>query len=141
LAKQLAKDGRIGVGVIHHNPIQYGKEISANVLAPQLMETLWSRGVPVLLHGHVHLSEGKGNKRPATPGVSYPLPAPTFTSVTAAGSGRGLNIHFIGPDVNDRRMDTVVWHYSPSMAFQAADAFWKYRFRFNPTVCAVEHLA
>ena len=141
LSKQLTKSERLGIGVIHHNPVQYGKEISANALAPQLMETLWSRGVPVLLHGHIHLSEGKGDKRPATPGLSYPVPAPTLTSVTSAGSGRGLNVHFIGPEVTERRMDTVVWPYASSMAFQVADAVWKYRFRFGPTVCAVEHVA
>jgi calcineurin-like phosphoesterase family protein len=128
------------LGIIHHNPVQYGVETCQNSLAPKLMEKLWSRGVPLLLHGHTHLSEPKSNRRPAAPGLAYPVPAPTLTSITTAGSGRGINIHFIGPESTNRQIDTLVWNYSPSTAFLPTDAVWRYRIVIQPDSCSVDHL-
>ena len=136
----LGTDTSTCFGVIHHNPVPYGIEMCRNSLAPKLMETLWKKGVPVLLHGHVHLAESRSNKRPAAPGQAYPIPAPTLTSVTTAGSGRGINVHFVGPDDEQLQFDTLIWSYSQSMAFQPVDAVWRYRVKVNPDACEVEHL-
>jgi len=129
LSKTLAARESPALGVMHHNPIQYGIETCENRLAPQRMETLWKRRVPILLHGHVHLSESRANQRPVLKGEAYPVPAPTLCSIPTGGSGRGLMVHFVSDYSMGRRiMDTVVWHFSESMSFNAADAARRYRF-------------
>lgn len=55
------------LGLIHHNPVQYGTAPCANRLAPQFLETLFKHGVRVVLHGHVHLSEDYSSSRPVSP--------------------------------------------------------------------------
>jgi 3',5'-cyclic AMP phosphodiesterase CpdA len=130
----------LGIGVIHHNPVPYGVEMSRNPLAPKLMETLWMNKVPLLLHGHIHLGESRSNKRPAVPGQAYPIPVSTLTSVTTAGGARGINIHFIGVDRTEPRIDTLMWNISQSMAFRVDDAAWRYRISVTPETCKVEHL-
>jgi hypothetical protein len=111
-----------------------------NPLAPKLMETLWMKRIPVLLHGHIHLSESPSNKRPAMPGQAYPIPASTLASVTTAGRARGINIHFIGPGGGEQRLDTLVWTISQSMGCRLDEATWRYRIRVKSNGCEVEHL-
>jgi 3',5'-cyclic AMP phosphodiesterase CpdA len=117
----------LALGVIHHNPVQYGIQTCENPMAPELMETLWRKGIRVLLHGHVHLSEANSSQRPPVPFRAYPMPAPTLCSVTTAGSGRGINILFVGRDGSGTRIDTLVWSFTESLAFNTGDAVLRYR--------------
>ena len=131
LSASLDKTEYVTLGVIHHNPIQYGVETCQNKFAPQLLETLWSKNIPILLHGHIHQSEGKGSKRPFVSGNAYPIPAPTLSSITNTGSGRGLNIHIVETVSSHTKVDTLVWPISGSMAFHIADAFVRYKIIIN----------
>ena len=97
--------------------------------------------IPLLLHGHVHMSESKASHRPVVRGEAYPVPAPTLCSIPTAGSGRGMNIHFIsGKSADKRIMDTVVWYFSESMAFNPANALRRYRFVLHNDDIDVEHV-
>jgi 3',5'-cyclic AMP phosphodiesterase CpdA len=140
ISEALQENRSLCLGLIHHNPVPYGIEMTRNPLAPTLMETLWINKVPVLLHGHIHLNESRSNKRPPIPGQSYPIPVSTLTSVTSAGGARGMNIYFIGPGGEDQRLDAVVWTISQSMSFRLDDATWRYRVRVKSDACEVAHL-
>ena len=39
-----------------------------------------------------------------------------------------MNIHFVGADSNERRIDTLVWNISESRSFVPADAILRYSF-------------
>jgi hypothetical protein len=139
ISKSLEVRNTTALGVIHHNPIQYGVDTCLNRFAPQLLETLWNKRVPILLHGHVHLVESKGTQRPVANGLSYPVPATTLCSTTTAGSGRGLNIHMVGPPSDVRTIDTLVWYFSGSLGFSPADVILRYHFTLKRDEMDVTH--
>lgn len=119
------------IGVIHHNPIQYGAETCLNRLAPQLLETLRKKGVPLLLHGHTHLTEDRSAKRAADNLQSFPIPCPTLCSVPSSGSGRGLNVFTLGEAGGATRLDGILWTLSASQTFNEDGAQIRYRLRFD----------
>jgi hypothetical protein len=131
LSAALMPAGEFRIGVIHHNPIPYGIERCANRLAPQLLETLFHKGVGVLLHGHVHLSEDPSTRRPASPGNAYPIPCPTLTSITTSGE-RGMNVCVVGKDGTDTRMSVFVWNMSSSTQFRKEGLSLRYGLRLTP---------
>lgn len=139
ISAYLEKRATTALGVMHHNPIQYGVETCQNRFAPQLLETLWNKRVPILLHGHIHQTESKGSSRPVANGLSYPLPATTLCSITTAGSGRGLNVHLVGPSSSERTIDTLVWNFSESLGFNPADVILRYRFTLKSDELDVTH--
>jgi hypothetical protein len=115
LAKLPKCDLPLRMAVMHHNPIQYGRETCPNKFAPQLLDTLYQVGVPILLHGHVHLIE-HDPQRPLHAGSTYPLPCTSLCSECFSG-GRGLMIHFIGND--GATVDTFPWEMSQTGAFKS----------------------
>jgi hypothetical protein len=126
------------IGVIHHNPIPYGTETCANPFAPQLLETLFKRGVRVVLHGHTHLLEDHANPRPVSPGRAYPIPCPTLTSISASG-GRGFNVFMLGFDGADVRLSVLVWSLSTSSDFKPETLTLRYSMRLTSTEIDVAH--
>lgn len=141
IANNLGKRERLSIGVIHHNPIQYGVETCQNTLAPLFLETLFQRNIPLLFHGHVHLCEDKSANRPVIPVQSYPVPCPTISSTCTTGSGRGMNIHLVGEDLPTRRIETIVWNLSNSSNFNPDGVILRYKFAIKEGEVNVEHCA
>jgi hypothetical protein len=117
------------LAVIHHNPTQIGAEPCANRLAPQLLDTLHKHGVPVLVHGHVHLVEDSSEQRAPAPGRTYSLPCTTLCSECSAG-GRGFSVHLVGGRTA-QHLDTLLWQLSPSSAFTRDGLALRYRLSFS----------
>lgn len=118
---------RLRLAVMHHNPIQYGREICKNMNAPLLLENLASINFPILLHGHVHMHEELFNLRNYDSKQSYPIPCPTLTSICSSG-GMGFNIHVIGKKDDKTCMTTAVWEVSnlPDFKIEALDIMYKF---------------
>jgi len=125
------------IAIIHHNPIQYGTEVCKNPLAPQMLETLAKKNIPLLFHGHTHLIDDPGRNRPIEESITYPIPCPTLCSVTSSGAGRGINIHFIGEGTNSRTIDTIVWTLSNSSSFNSDGIKLRYRFHTKNKIIAL----
>ena len=119
------------LGVIHHNPIQYGIETCLNKYAIQLLETLYKIDVPLLLHGHVHQVDDPGSQRPVITGQSYALPCPTLSSIPSSGSSRGINMFFVGEETIPRKIWTLQWSISSSTSFKPDGATIKHLFRIE----------
>jgi hypothetical protein len=128
----------IRIGVIHHNPIQYGIATCANHFAPQLLETLFDRGVRVVLHGHAHLTEDHSMQRPVSPGSAYPIPCPTLTSITTSGE-RGMNVFMLGQEGGDTRMSVLVWNLSTSTQFKREGLSLRYSLKLTNRDVEVTH--
>jgi 3',5'-cyclic AMP phosphodiesterase CpdA len=126
LAKLPKREAGLRVGVIHHNPIQYGIEVCANKFAPQLLESLYTKEATILLHGHVHLVEDAGGFRPVGDKQAYPIPCPTLCSEAIAG-GKGLAIHLLGRNGTKRTFDTLIWQMSASSGFREEGVALSYR--------------
>ncbi|KJU85321.1 phosphohydrolase [Candidatus Magnetobacterium bavaricum] len=131
------------IGVIHHNPIQYGPAPCANKFAPQLLEELRKRDTKILLHGHVHLDEdlSGNNRRPILNAQAYPIPCNTLTSVSVAG-GQGMNIHIVGKDNNDstvKKIHTLVWKLSTDSNFKKEVLSIRYSFTIKGNEITVSH--
>ncbi|MBU0579533.1 metallophosphoesterase [Patescibacteria group bacterium] len=125
------------IGVIHHNPIQYGTERCANRLAPELLKTLRKNKVSLILHGHTHFVEDP-SFRPMGDRQAYPIPCPTLCSICTAG-GRGMNVHMIGDAGSTRKVSTVVWQISESSGFHANLASLRYRIALHEGDVTVQH--
>lgn len=138
LAASTSGAARARIAVIHHNPVQYGTEINANRLAPQLLETLFSKGVRVVLHGHTHLSEDIISARPISPSRAYPIPCPTLTSYPVAGE-RGFNVCILGSDGEDLWLSILVWSLSLSGDFKKEQLRQRYKIRITGSDFVVEH--
>ncbi len=139
IIKYLNVVGETAIAVIHHNPIQYGVQTCSNKCAPHLMQALDHAGVSILLHGHVHLTESRENKRPPQRRRIFPVPAPTLCSIPTAGA-TGLNIHYIGPPASARNMDSAILRFSESGNFAPEDASLRYRFVIGGGYLEVTHL-
>lgn len=126
------------LGVIHHHPIQYGIEPCHNKFAPQLLETLFKKNVPLLLHGHVHLTEDFASCRPPMSGRTYPIPCSTLTSICTSGD-RGMNIHLIGKKNGIKEMTTLYWNISTSSDFKKEGLMKRYKSSIHADKIMVTH--
>lgn len=127
ISKFLERRMRSALAVIHHNPIPYGVETCRNRFAPRLLETLWQKQIPIVLHGHIHMVESRATERNVFKGQTFSIPAPTLCSIPTSGAGRGLNIHFLGKPDGVREFRTLNWTFSESMGFNPQDAYLKFR--------------
>lgn len=119
------------IAVTHHNPVQYGTECCTNPVAPLLLETLKKVGVPVVLHGHIHLTEDVSSTRPVTPKQAYPLPCTSLCAECVSGS-RGFSIHLMAQIDEGRVIDTLQWDLGQNRAFEPERLRWRYRAVLEP---------
>jgi hypothetical protein len=138
LSSELTASTRPRIALIHHNPVQYGPEVCANKFAPLLLETLFSRGVQLLLHGHVHLSEDSVSPRPFLEQRTYAVPCPTLTSEPTSGH-RGLNVLLLGKDGDTTRASILVWPLSTASGFNVKTLTVRYGFELGQNVNRVTH--
>ncbi len=122
-------DGHLRMALTHHNPIQYGTETCANRLAPKLLETLRDVGVPVLLHGHVHLTEEPDSHREVLQHQAYPLPCTTLCSDCVAG-GKGLSVHLVSRKASTM-IHSLVWPVASTSGFKAGSISVRYRLEID----------
>lgn len=114
----------------HHHLHQYGLDACQNSYSKVLLESLASKGIRLILHGHTHLIEEKGSSRIVDSSQAYPIPCPTLCSDSEPGSSFGFMMHFIGPDSTPRNVSTAVWLIDNAKFFNIASdrLFLRYKY-------------
>jgi hypothetical protein len=95
--------------------VQYGAECTQNRLAFALLKTLFSKGIRIVLHGHLHMFEDSGQTRPELEGQAYSIPCSTVSSHSWRRSP-GFMVHLITKGAI-RKMITFTWELSSAECF------------------------
>lgn len=139
IARAPSMSSDVRLGVIHHNPIQYGSSICANPFAPQLLETLGQKGILTLFHGHVHLWEDRSVRRGMVQKRAYPIACSTLSSITTSG-GSGMNVCLVGRGKGTSHVSVLPWQLSSTGAFGGDELSVRYQFRLRGgSECEVVH--
>lgn len=133
VAELNALKGRTGLAVTHHHLCPFGAVPCFTRFAPQLLETLFSKGFSVVMHGHVHLVEDLQPQRPVLSDTAYPIPCPSLTSYSVT-QNNGFNIHLLGPNDNPRQMTSLVWQLSMASSFKASGLSPRYQFQLGRNI-------
>jgi predicted phosphodiesterase len=117
LSRSLGPSGCARLAVTHHHLVQYGSECCQNRLGFALLKTLFSKGVRVVLHGHIHMFEGSEVLRTEIPELAYCIPCSTLSSHTWRGSP-GFMVHVVS-NGTDRELSSFIWERSAGEFFSA----------------------
>jgi hypothetical protein len=98
------------IALTHHNLVAFGREPSMNPSGLACLRTLPRVGVRVVLHGHVHLFEAKGDVaiRPDIPALARSIPCSTLASYPAVGSSCGFMVHQVNR-ASEPCLETWAW--------------------------------
>jgi UDP-2,3-diacylglucosamine pyrophosphatase LpxH len=111
LAMKFLPNDLVNVALMHHHPVTYGSEYSANRNGFNLIDTLWKKNCRLLLHGHIHMFEdARKQTRSAVKGQAFPVPSSTLSSHTAARS-KGFLVHAFQKS-NPKKLTTLRWEVS-----------------------------
>jgi metallophosphoesterase superfamily enzyme len=111
LAMKFQPNDLVNVALMHHHPVTYGSECSANSNGFNLLDTLWKKDCRLLLHGHIHMFEdAKKQTRPAVKGHAFPIPSSTLSSHTFTRS-QGFLVHAFQKS-NPKKLTTLRWEVS-----------------------------
>jgi 3',5'-cyclic AMP phosphodiesterase CpdA len=115
LSKSLSATNLARIAVTHHHLVQYGAECCQNRLGFALLRTLFTKGIRVVLHGHVHMFEGRETLRTEIPELAYCIPCSTLSSQTWRGNP-GFMVHVIS-NGGDRELRSFTWERSAGEFF------------------------